>query len=609
MGALNVRAMKRSNWLDWFRITYPKRVEDLCYTTFFNLITNEMTSEHPVFKELITILRHIDICSNPEDWEFEKCRASAKRTKSRCKNSPKNRKEAEGLCSHFRVMKECPETDEFFGQLEEFLTASHCYIHGLKAVKSFEEWKKIRAKAVPSSTDRPPTISDDDHDGTPRSFHATATTQPMNPVVGKVKRPEVTSETNHKAYVHVETITHGISTMAITTVGQINVIDNHGNAKVTTAERIFGLGLTSLQRKESLRNHAPVFSEIHRPLTSVQKIYGIVYVLEHKFKRGLFKIGWTRTTAEKRLKQAGNCSGSNAEIIHQTRGGPFFAASKAEKLAQTVLRHHNLTITECEQCGGGHREWFRAPREMVVETVEIMETFVRLPAYESKDDQTWKLSDVAYEAIRTMCEFSTSRLRSAITIERPSTDESPGALSAQLKPEAVAHVVETAIPPRPQDSDESMDGKKLSATIEAVDSGKGANGAKRFLGAGAARILKGVVRKVEGVGDHMGQILNRSREGTPELEGDDKTENLGTGNEGGSETGDVKDAVIGIFLSLFPEDIKPRISDMNIKEPRRGVSWFKAMMDEFRGIITDFEAEWKCEREESRERPASMEPK
>ncbi|RYP65089.1 hypothetical protein DL771_008470 [Monosporascus sp. 5C6A] len=574
------------------------------------MITNETTSEHPVFKELITILRPMYTCPNLEDWEFKGCLALAKSTRKPCGNGPKLPEEAKGLRSHFRAMKECPETDEFFDQLKEFLTASHCYCHGPKAVKCLEEWKKIRATTVSSSADRPPTIGGDDHDCTPTSFHGTATTQPTDPVFGKAKRPELTSETNHKAYVHVETVTHGVSTMAITATGQINVIDNRGNDKVATAERIFGLGLTSLQRKGSLRNHTPVFSEIYKPLTSVQKEYGIVYVLEHKIENGLFKIGWTRTTAEERLKQAGNCSGSNAEILHQTRGGPFFAASKAEKLAQTVLRHHNLTITECEQCGGGHREWFRAPRERVVEIVEMMETFVRLPAYESKDGQTWKLSDAAYEMIRTMCEFSTSRLRSAITrIETHSINERPGVLSMQLKPEAVAHVAETAIPPRPQDSDGSMEAKKPSATTEAIDSGKGAKGTTRSVGADAARKAKKVVRKAGELKDRMGQIWNGSREGTPELEGDDKTENLGTGNESGSGTGDVKIAVMGVFLSLFPEDIKTRISNMNSKEPRPGVPWFKTVMHEFGNLFTDFEAEWNREKEESRERPASMKPK
>ncbi|RYP57579.1 hypothetical protein DL770_010632 [Monosporascus sp. CRB-9-2] len=572
--------------------------------------TNETTSEHPVFKELITILRGIDTCPNPEDWEFIQCPAKAKSTKSRCLIGLKSSKEAKGLCSHFRVMKECPETDEFFDQLKEFLTVSHCHHHRQKAVESFEEWKKIRATTVPSSADRPHTIGDDDHDGTHTSVHAAAMAQPIDPVFGKAKRPELPLETNHKAYVQVETVTHSISTMAITAASQINVINNHGNANVATAERIIGLGLTSLQRKGSLRNHAPVFSEIHKPLTSLQKEYGIVYVLEHTSKKGLFKIGWTRTTAKERLNQAGNCNASTAEILHETRGGPFFAASKAEKLAQTVLRHHNLTIAECEQCGGGHREWFRAPKEMVVETVEIMETFVRLPAYESKDGQTWKLSDAAYEMIRTMCEFSTVRLRSAITtVERHSIDKPSGGLSTQLEPEAVAHVAETATPPRSQDSDESMEGKNPLATTEAVDSGKGAKGTRRFVGADAAKIAKRLVRKAGKIKDRVGQIGNRSREGTPDLDGDDKTENLGIGNNGSNGTGDVKDAVIGVFWSLFPQDIKAQESNINSKEGRRGVSWSKTVKHKLRDIITDFEVEWKSEKEECKERPASTESK
>jgi hypothetical protein len=45
----------------------------LGYTTFLDMTTNETTSEHPVSKELIDILRHADFEPNPEDPNFEYC--------------------------------------------------------------------------------------------------------------------------------------------------------------------------------------------------------------------------------------------------------------------------------------------------------------------------------------------------------------------------------------------------------------------------------------------------------------------------------------------------------------------------------------------------------
>ena len=573
--------------------------------------TNETVSEHPVFKELMLILRPIDIEPNPEEWEFKRCPALATRSGKRCTKQPKHRANAESLYNHFRLMEKWTETGHFFNQLREFLDASHCGWHGPRAIKILEAWKSICETTVPSLANEPPTIGGVDHDSPRTYFPELSTKKTTEPILGEETPLESIYEINRKAHDDVETATDSISNMTITATNQTEVIENiSDNIDAGKTEKIIGLGLATIERKGSLRNHSPIFTELHKPLTPQQQEHGLVYVLEHTDEKGLFKIGWTRATAEKSLNQAGNCSASDVDILHQTRSGHFFAASKAEKLAQTVLRHHNLTIKECEKCGGGHRKWFRAPKEMVIETVEIMETFVQLPAYEQKDDGTWKLSDAAFATIRTMCQFSTVRLKSAMTaaevpVERPSIDGPIGDVPTQSNLEEVIHTTEATGSPISQDSDRGVDGQSLWAASETIESTKGAKGKKNSIGTETAKRTKRAIRKAGKIIDRVGQSWSRSQEGTLDLDGDDGTTNTGIRNETDLGTPDVKEAVTGVLWSLFPEDIKRRRDDVGSKEARGGVVWAKMVKQDLRAIVTDFKVEWQRESEEDMDRPAS----
>ncbi|KPM45660.1 hypothetical protein AK830_g952 [Neonectria ditissima] len=568
------------------------------------MTTGRLPSEHPVLKELYAIHPRMAICLDSEDPNFGKCPEWATSSKAPCSIRPHLPDRAKVLLNDFRLLGEWPETNEFLASIETFLIASHCHKHGPRVTKAFQVWKLNHEVTGPPAAYQPPTVEDDGHEGDCKSPDVDFAKLSISPTVGEAKQPETKVEVDHQLdNARVESVTDEFSTMTITTSSHTKIFHNSDGTDATVARRIIGMGMAGLARKGSLRDHAPVFSEIYKPLSAVQQERGIVYVLGHRTNQGLFKIGWTRTTAKKRLNQSGNCYAADAVILHETGDGPFFAAHKAEKLAQTVLRHNNLLIRECVQCGGGHREWFRASRDMVIDTVKLMETFVRIPAYELTDGDVWKLSDAAYMTIKSMCDFSLAKLRSSITTTDIQTiDEATDDHSTRIKQETNVSVTETSAAPATSSVEEKLEDEPL-ASAENLTPRKDKQRSRRSFGTGVAIGARRITRASGKFGNGFSQLLNRSRENKPQPDSDG---NPGVTDRSGSGSDNLRDAVIGVFWAMFPEDIKTRKDDdTNTPGFRRGVSWTKAVKQEFKAVVTDFEMEWNREREELEETPAN----
>ncbi|KAL7905462.1 hypothetical protein GGI35DRAFT_138380 [Trichoderma velutinum] len=112
--------------------------------------------ENPVFQVLAEIQRYTDVCPNPQDSDFQTCRA--KRVDGgRCRNPPCRQEErwhVHTLLPEFREMSEFPDTESFYDKMETFITYSHCKRwHRQRALDAFVEWK--RERIANKSTSRP----------------------------------------------------------------------------------------------------------------------------------------------------------------------------------------------------------------------------------------------------------------------------------------------------------------------------------------------------------------------------------------------------------------------------------------------------------------------
>ncbi|KAL7921521.1 hypothetical protein ACQKWADRAFT_295278 [Trichoderma austrokoningii] len=452
---------------------------------------------NPVFQELAEIQRDIDICPNPQDSNFETCRAKRKRG-GRCRNPPcikEERWHVPSLLLEFQNMTECPNTKSFHEKMEIFITYTHCKReHRSKVIDAFNEWKKERVaheststpstQLIKTSTTQPITAavlrllpstptrsiassdcatSDDgssfvDSIAEIRSVASNTTcmtslpnTPLRNGTVSRFHIEDVAEEGCASEPAHEEGIItdddgdekfirEGVEqdvfeeAVKEETLGD-DIIAGDIKQECNDSERIRspvfnadknsissdggesdeegkdtaikGLGIIGLQRTRSLRDHSPVFQVINSHPTEAKMQEGVVYILKHKKNASLFKIGWSSKGAEQRLKQPKNCYGINTEVFYETKR--FIGAPQAERIAQVILRHVNIRVSECFECHGGHREWFVAPIKTVHDTVLYVEEFLQMPAY-TLQDEVYKLSPEVYErVVKQMCDFSLSR--------------------------------------------------------------------------------------------------------------------------------------------------------------------------------------------------------
>ncbi|TKW51575.1 hypothetical protein CTA1_10128 [Colletotrichum tanaceti] len=79
------------------------------------MASSDTASEYPVLNEVISIVEPFDKPSNPETWDYVRCPSQNKRPIARCRNqiNPLNQQRTKELLAHFKLLKECPATEEF----------------------------------------------------------------------------------------------------------------------------------------------------------------------------------------------------------------------------------------------------------------------------------------------------------------------------------------------------------------------------------------------------------------------------------------------------------------------------------------------------------------
>jgi hypothetical protein len=335
-----------------------------------------------------------------------------------------------------------------------------------------------------------------------------------------------------KATAVVTTITDkAIKAVAVTTtITESDTSAPEIQKQTITAEvvstHIEGFGTVSpLQRKGTLRSPAPFLEEIFRYLLPSEQGDGIVYVLKHISERNLFKIGYTTYNSEKRRKMGKKCNVDNSETIYESPQGHFFAAKKAEKLAQVFLRQHNLKVEKCEICDGGHKEWFCASERDVLQAVETMEAFVRLPGYsQCPETKNWKISFEGYEKMKLLCDASPRKIRALLHEDQGRTASKDSNVPTEKISSENGRSVEGAVSPETRTSEQSFNEnrnlEKPTVVVESIEADSTNPEPPRTAGVKLGKSLRAVVN---GVGNGVGkakkgfrEMLTKSREVTPE---------------------------------------------------------------------------------------------
>ncbi|KAL7914051.1 hypothetical protein GGI35DRAFT_439283 [Trichoderma velutinum] len=425
-----------------------------------------------VFEELAYIQASLDEFSNRHDNSKPlPCRALLKDRSRRCQNNgwlQDQHAKVEELFVEFKSMTKCPETDILYKKLEIFITYTYCKRHVEVALESFREWTEQQILAASSSPPISPSISPSASPvSSPASSPPSSTTSspfsspssssedifftpfderadtmsPKSLSDGPIfAEPESDSEAEGVVEILMKRVTEDTKDKS-TPIQHINAkihipVGGQGNGY-----RIASLGdVIPPKRALSLRNETAIMKAMNEYPTDSMVQEGTVYVLQHIKIQGLFKIGYSKVGAPNRLRQSRNCYRKNTELIYETKK-QFRGAQQAEKLIQASLIHYKLRVKNCEQCGKGHVEWFKAPRKQLFKTIESIEAFIQLPAYVEENGK-WTFSAKGYEAVKTMFHFDpSSLLGNRYTGERKSqrlaggkdeTDEGP-ALTLPLR--------------------------------------------------------------------------------------------------------------------------------------------------------------------------------
>lgn len=106
-----------------------------------------------IFKILSEILRDVDVFPNPNDgFDRPYCWAATKvgYRCTRLSRWPREEEQIRSLWSKFQIMTECPDTDDFYDQMEAVVASTHCNVHHCKALDAFKAWKAKRQATLNS---------------------------------------------------------------------------------------------------------------------------------------------------------------------------------------------------------------------------------------------------------------------------------------------------------------------------------------------------------------------------------------------------------------------------------------------------------------------------
>lgn len=384
--------------------------------------------KYPVFRELAIIQASVDKFPDPGDSDFNTCRG-LKQDGGRCKNPRCTKEEKEDnpidiLLSEFQAMKTCPDTDDFYSKLEKFLTLTHCTRrHRNETMKAFSEWKGQRMIAASNSKLVSPSASSASFNSLPESGSEFDGVSPPDPTEDGVGSDEIIPISGSDEELEGLVLSDDIESATI------ELDDKHLDGP---AEDLYsGLGVAANSpRTKSWEDNVSIFQAICKYPTDAQMEEGVVYVLQHKKKDDLFKIGYTSMTVEERLRQGKNCYAKDTKKMYSTKTN--IGAFRAERIVHAILRQNNIRIKHCVHCGKNHTEWFEAERSIVLDTVMGVEEFMQMPAYTLQNGK-WRLSPDAQIIMKKMCQFTIPMLKKTIkTARRETRTNSTGARDGPL---------------------------------------------------------------------------------------------------------------------------------------------------------------------------------
>ncbi|KAH8126042.1 hypothetical protein LI328DRAFT_166642 [Trichoderma asperelloides] len=351
------------------------------------------TINRPIFKEIAKIQRGIGLPPSADESDYGSCQAYTVNSNPCKRILRKKQDEIVNLLSEFRHITEYSEIDNLYDKMARFIELTHCHSHKDRALEAFSKWKTEWIATASSSSSTLATNAFFSSDSLDVSSESSSVASPTlsSPASGGSGRNPSASD----LYVD-ETTRH------------LPPHRNLRNIATQLRDRMRSLGSVVFPSEDAQQNTLEIYSTIKYPPHPLRMYNGIIYIYEHASIPGIFKIGFSTKSAQQRHRQHGNCYGIDTNIIYETEN-PFAGAFQAERIIHAVLRHKQIQIYVCSNCGRGHREWFVTSREEAFKIVHSAESWLKMPAYTLHQGR-YELSPRAEVIYGSMFSFSSTEL-------------------------------------------------------------------------------------------------------------------------------------------------------------------------------------------------------
>lgn len=377
------------------------------------------TINSPILKEIAKIQSGIGLPPSTDGSGYDQCRAYKKNSEQCKRTFGKDRKLlVANLLSEFRHVTDYGEVDNFYDKIAKFIDHTHCHSHVDDALEAFSKWKieRIASASSSSSTLATNAIFSSDSLETSSETSSRASPAPSSPVPGNFRCSSSVSD------VYIEEAMRNLFLNANLQSSTTQRSNEDSNQAQRLRHKLKRLGNVELPSDDAPQDALEIYKKIKNPPHPRRMSDGIIYIYKHTSISGILKIGYSKGSAQSRHRQSDNCYGIDTDIIYATKK-PFAGAFQAERIIHAVLKHRQIQIYNCSNCGSGHREWFLTSRKEAMKIVQCAESWLQMPAYTIHQGKV-KLSPEAEVIYGSMFGFSPSVLRQLINTNNAPDDSS-----------------------------------------------------------------------------------------------------------------------------------------------------------------------------------------
>ena len=148
-----------------------------------------------------------------------------------------------------------------------------------------------------------------------------------------------------------------------------------------------------------------VKEQAKKPLTTLERKTGYLYVYWNRANFGVYKIGYSCVDVKLRLRRWQTQCKHTAQGLYWT---PVEVPNvrRLERLVHAELKDYRVEEKCCRGCKKSHKEWFNVDLKLIVKCIKFWTAWVRKEQYEGVGSE-WRLKEDARNELPQLCTWLT----------------------------------------------------------------------------------------------------------------------------------------------------------------------------------------------------------